>query len=168
MAESGRALARAQTSREPARRVRRSYIVRAVTPSSFLDSFVLQLERERHAFVWRNALYVAGNLVLAGFVWNRSSGAALWVPAAVAFLGNVYHVLAMEWEHRGAAVWRRELPRLQSRLGGDVGAEMVLVDPGQARLRRWLKWTAWGLTVAWLVVLLLAIRASGLDFRLGS
>jgi hypothetical protein len=135
----------------------------------FLVSFAAQQERERQAFLWRNAVYVGANLVLVGLVWSRSGGGpAAWLPAGVAFLANVYHILTMEWEQRGAAVWRRELPRLQAKLGGPGQLETVLTDPAQARLRRWLKWTAWAVTAAWLGVLLLVIRASGLTFRLGS
>jgi len=138
-------------------------------PLQFFSSFTAQLERERHSFLWRNAIYVAANIVLAGLVWNRSgAGAAAWVPAALAFLLNIYHLLTMEWEQRGEAVWRRELPRLQSRLGGPGQLEDVLADPAQGRLRRWMKWTAWAVTAAWLGVLLLVIRATGFDFRLAS
>lgn len=134
--------------------------------SPLLSALVGQLERDRRAFLWGNVIYVASNLVLAGLVWTRpGGGVAAWLPAAVAFLGNVFYVLTAEWELRWEAVWRRELPLL----GGDPGGRAVhaaLKDRLARRLARGLRWISWALAAAWLVALLVTLRASGIGFDL--
>lgn len=133
-------------------------------PARLLTTLVAQLERDRRAFLQGSAIVVAANLVLAGLVWGREAGgAAAWLPAAIAFLANVFHALTAEWELRWEGIWRREIPRLEREMGEPLLGP-VLQHPAPRRLALGLKWTSWALTVAWLIVLLLALRGSGIDF----
>lgn len=133
-------------------------------PGRLLTTLVAQLERDRRAFLWGNAAYVAANLVLAGLVWGRpGGGAAAWLPAGIAFLANMFHVLTAEWELRWEGIWRREIPRLEREVEEPILGH-VLQESAPRRLALGLKWASWALTLAWLVILLLALRGSGLDF----
>jgi hypothetical protein len=123
-----------------------------------LEALAVQLENDRRAFLLGNAIYVGANLVLAALVW-RGSGALLgWLPAGVAFLGNVFYALTAEWELRWRAVWRRELPRLESETG--IGILSRAAGTG-ARLGRGLRFLCWGISLLWLCLLMLAIEETG-------
>lgn len=136
-------------------------------PVRLLQSLTTQLERDRRAFLWGNAIYVAGNLILAGFVWiGPERGVLAWIAPAIAFLGNVYYALTTEWEMRWQGVWRRELPRLEHALGGIDIVSSVLADPGPRKVARGMKWLNWTITVAWLGALLLTLNRAGLIFRI--
>lgn len=123
-----------------------------------LEALAVQLEAGRRAFLRGNAIYVGANLVLAGLVWGRSEGLLSWLPAAVAFLGNVFYALTAEWELRWRAVWRRELPRLESETGVDVLSRAGGTSDGLGRALRLL---CWAVSLAWLGILLLAIGRAG-------
>lgn len=138
---------------------------RDLTP--LLGSLAVQLERDRRAFLWGSAISVGGNLVLAGLVWRLAAeGALAWLPATIAFLGNVFYALTAEWELRWEAVWRRELPRLEHEAGQAALLSKLVGERGQRVLARALKWVHWSLTLVWLVVLLVAIRRAGVVFGL--
>ncbi|MGH7559005.1 MAG: hypothetical protein ACREMD_14715 [Gemmatimonadota bacterium] len=122
--------------------------------SRVLEALAVQLEIDRRAFFWGNAIYVGANLVLGGLVWGSPEGLLAWLPAAVAFLGNVFYALTAEWELRWRAVWRRELPRLESETGVDV---LSRVSGTAAGLGRGLRLLCWAISAVWLVILLLAI-----------
>ena len=123
-----------------------------------LEALAVQLERDRRAFLLGNAIYVGANLVLAGLVWSGSGTLPGWLPAGVAFLGNVFYALTAEWELRWRAVWRRELPRLES----ETGIEILSRAAGTgARLGSGLRFLCWGISLAWLLLLLVAIGETG-------
>ncbi len=126
--------------------------------SRVLEALAIQLEAGRRAFFRGNAIYAAANLVLAGLVWGLAEGVLAWLPAAVAFLGNVFYALTAEWELRWRAVWRRELPRLESETGIDA---LSRAGGTAAGLGRALRLVCWGISVVWLVILLLAIGEAG-------
>lgn len=129
-----------------------------------LEALAVQLENDRRAFLLGNAIYVGANLVLAALVWKGSGVVPGWLPAGVAFLGNVYYALTAEWELRWRAVWRRELPRLES----ETGIEVLSRAAGTgARLGRVLRLLCWGITLLWLLILMLAIGETGWMPRLG-
>ncbi len=126
--------------------------------SRVLEALAVQLEADRRAFFRGNAIYAGANLVLAGIVWGLSDGPLEWLPAAVAFLGNVYYALTAEWELRWRAVWRRELPRLERETGVDI---LSRAGGTAAGLGRALRLLCWGIAAAWLVILLSAIGEAG-------
>jgi hypothetical protein len=133
-------------------------------PTRFLTTFAAQLERERRSFLWRNVLFGAANLAGAGLVGAVGGrGALAWGPAGIVFLVDLFHALGTDWDERWKVVWRRELPRLEGRFGGYGLLTEAVRRPGRGRGHRWLKWTTWTLTAAWLVALILTIRASGFD-----
>lgn len=137
-----------------------------ITPrdaSHFLATLAAQLERDRRTFVWGNAIYAAGNLILAGLVWGRAGGTLEWLPAAIAFTAAVFYALTAEWELQWQALWRRELPRIEDQAGIELLSAMASA-PVPRRLARWLKWLNWTLAAAWLLVLLAALRQTGLSF----
>lgn len=124
-----------------------------------LTSLAVQFERDRRAFLWGSSISVGGNLVLAGLVWSSpGEGALAWLPAVIAFLGNVFYALTAEWELRWEAAWRRELPRIEREAGQPALLSKLVGDRGRQALARALKWVHWGLTLAWLVVLLVVVR----------
>ena len=123
-----------------------------------LEALAVQLERDRRVFLRGNAIYVGANLVLAGLVWGRSAGLLGWLPAAVAFIGNVFYALTAEWELRWRAIWRRELPRLEREAGIDLLSRASATGAGLGRTLRLL---CWGISILWLAVLLLMIRRTG-------
>ena len=132
-------------------------------PERIVSTLVAQLERDRRAFLGGNAVYVAGNLILAGAVWGREgSGPLVWLPAATAFLGNVFYALTAEWELRWESLWRREIPRLERSLGDVTLFETRPAAIGSRGLGRALKWLSWLLSAVWLLVLLILIDRSGL------
>jgi hypothetical protein len=135
-------------------------------PAAMLATLVVQHERERRVFRTGGIVYVAGNLALAAVAWGLGGARLGWIPPAIAFLANVYYVLTVEWETRWETIWRREAPRIERALGAEV-LSPVLAEAGPRRVVRWLKWTSWALSAAWLAALLVAIAAAGLDFRLG-
>ena len=123
-----------------------------------LEALAVQLENDRRAFLLGNAIYVGANLVLAALVWRGSGALPGWLPAAVAFLGNVLYALTAEWELRWRAVWRRELPRLES----ETGIEVLSRAAGTgARLGLGLRFLCWGISLLWLFLLMLAIEETG-------
>lgn len=133
-------------------------------PASFLATIATQLERDRRAFLSGSAMYVAGNLVLAGLAWSRSgSGLIGWLPAVVALLGNVFYALTAEWELRWQATWRREIPRVEKAAGIEI---LSRLGPRSRRLGRAMRYVSWGLTIVWLVVLLAVLNEAGLVFRI--
>lgn len=139
-------------------------------PANTLATLALQLERDRRAYLVGGAAWVAGNLVAAGLAgWRGGAGPLGWLPPAIAFLANVFFVLFADWELRWEAMWRREAPRLERRLGegGEVLTPLIAETSGPRALQRWMKYAAWAVTAGWLVALLLAIRAAGLHFGLG-
>lgn len=137
----------------------------AQQPARTLASLALQLESGRRAFLVGGIAYAVANLALAGVAWAGIGGARLgWIPPAVAFLGNVFFALTAEWETRWEAVWRREVPRIERALGAGEVLSPVMSDRRSRDLQRWLKYLSWALSGAWLVALLLAIRAAGLRF----
>lgn len=123
-----------------------------------LEALAVQLETDRRAFLRGNAIYVGANLVLAALVAGRFEGLLAWPPAAVAFLGNVFYALTAEWELRWRAVWRRELPRLESETGIDVLSRTGGTGTGLGHMLRFL---CWGISMIWLGILLLAIGQAG-------
>ena len=129
-----------------------------------LEALAVQLENDRRAFFLGNAIYVGANLVLAALVWRGSGALPGWLPAGVAFLGNVFYALTAEWELRWRAVWRRELPRLES----ETGIEVLSKAAGTgARLGLGLRFVCWGISLLWLFLLILAIEETGWMPRLG-
>ncbi len=131
-------------------------------PERLLATLVVQLESARRAFYLGNAAWAAGNLVLVAFVWGRGmERPEAWIPAAIAFLANVFYALTAEWELRWEALWRREIPRLERELG-DVALFAGGTDRGARRLGALLRWIHWLVSAGWLLVLLLAIDRSGL------
>ena len=123
-----------------------------------LEALAVQLENDRRAFLLGNAIYVGANLVLAGLVWGGPGGLPGWLPAGVAFLGNVFYALTAEWELRWRAVWRRELPRLES----ETGIQVLSRAAGTAaRIGRGLRLLCWGMSLLWLLILMLAIGEAG-------
>lgn len=129
-----------------------------------LEALAVQLENDRRAFLLGNAIYVGANLVLAGLVWSGPGGLPGWLPAGVAFLGNVFYALTAEWELRWRAVWRRELPRLES----ETGIQVLSRAAGTAaRVGRGLRPLCWGISLLWLLILMLAIGEAGWMPRLG-
>lgn len=124
----------------------------------FLEALAAQLENDRRAFLLGNAIYVGANLVLAGLVWSGAGRLPGWLPAGVAFLGSVFYALTAEWELRWRAVWRRELPRLESEAGFDVLSRVAGTGAG---LGRGLRLLCWGISVLWLLLLMLAIGETG-------
>jgi len=133
-------------------------------PTRFLTTFAAQLERERRSFLRLNAVFGVSNVVGAVLVGVAGgSGALAWGPAGAVFLVDLFHALGTDWDERWKAVWRRELPRLEGRFGGYGVLTEAVRRPGRGRGRRSLKWTTWALTFAWLVALILTIRASGFD-----
>lgn len=134
-------------------------------PAALLATLVLQLERERRAFRLGSLVYVIGNLGLLAVAWAVLGTAGGWIPPALAFLASVFYALTAEWDARWEALWRREAPRVERALGQEV-LTPILLDPAPRRAQRWLKWTSWALCAAWMLALLVAIGAAGLDFRL--
>ena len=131
-------------------------------PARLLPVLLVQLERDRRAFLWGNGICVAANLVLVGLVWLRPAGGpAAWIPAGIAFLGNVFYAMTADWELRWQEMWRRELPRLEREVPDSVLGRVV--QGGPFRLGGWLRALSWTLSLAWLVALLIVLRASGLD-----
>ena len=123
-----------------------------------LEALAVQLEAGRRAFLRGNAIYVAANLALAAVAVGRYEGLPAWPLAAVAFLGNVFYALTAEWELRWRAVWRRELPRLES----ETGIQVLSRAAGTAaRIGRGLRLLCWGMSLLWLLILMLAIGEAG-------
>lgn len=139
-------------------------------PANTLATLAVQLERDRRSFLVGGAAYVAANLVAAGLIaWSGAAGSLGWIPAALAFLANVFFVLFADWELRWEAVWRREAPRLERQLGegGEILSPLIAGISGPKTMQRWMKYAAWAITTGWLAALLVAIRAAGLRFGLG-
>lgn len=136
-------------------------------PAATLAALALQLERERGVFRLGGIVFVGGNLVLLAASWLADGTLFGWIPPALAFLGSVFYALLTEWETRWEAIWRREAPRIERLLGEEV-LTPILAEPGPRRVQQWLKYTSWAISLAWLVALLFAIGAAGLDFRLGA
>jgi hypothetical protein len=129
-----------------------------------LEALAVQLENDRRAFLLGNAIYVGANLVLAALVWSGSGALPGWLAPGVAFLGNVFYALTAEWELRWRAVWRRELPRLES----ETGIEVLSRAAGTgARLGSGLRFLCWGISLLWLLLLMVAIGETGWMPRLG-
>lgn len=149
----------------PAARYLAPAMSNARDPAAMLATLALQHARERRVFRGGGIAYVVGNLALAAVAWALGSAPVGWVPPAIAFLANVYYALTVEWETRWETIWRREAPRIERALGEPV-LSPILAEAGPRRVQRWLKWTSWGLSAAWLLALLVAIGAAGLDFRL--
>lgn len=129
-----------------------------------LEALAVQLENDRRAFLLGNAIYAGANLFLAALAWRGSGALSSWLPAGVAFLGNVFYSLTAEWELRWRAVWRRELPRLES----ETGIEVLSRAAGTgARLGLVLRFLCWGISLLWLLILMRAIGETGWMPRLG-
>lgn len=136
-------------------------------PAAMLATLAVQLQRERRIFLIGGIAYAVANLALAGLAWAGAGGARLgWVPAAIAFLGNVFYALTVEWEMKWEAIWRREVPRIERALGDAEVLSPVIAESGPRKIQRWLKWLSWALSAAWLLALLLAIGGAGLQFRI--
>lgn len=133
-----------------------------------LASLASQLERERRTFLVGGVAYAVANLALAGIVWGVGGSRLGWVPAAIAFLGNVFYALTAEWELKWEAIWRREVPRIERTLGEGKVLSPILEERAPRRLQRYLKYLSWALSAIWLLAVLLAIRAAGLRFGLAS
>lgn len=136
-------------------------------PARMLARLASQLERERRMFLVGGIAYAIANLAVAGLALAGLGGARLgWIPVAIAFLGNVFYALTAEWEMRWEAIWRREVPRIERSLGSGDVLTPIITERGPRRVQRWMKYLSWGLSAAWLVALLFAIRAAGLRFGL--
>jgi hypothetical protein len=133
----------------------------------FLATYAAQEERERRAYQWRNRVAVGVSVAGALGLWVAGgSGPLAWGAAAAAFLVNLVHATTTDWDEGWKAVWRRELPRLEARLGGYGVLDESVREARPDRGRRWWWRASWALAGAWLVALVLTIRASGLDLRL--
>lgn len=133
-------------------------------PVRLLETIAVQLETNRRAFVRGNVIYAVGNFILAGLALQTLDGGRAWIPATVAFLGNVFYALSAEWELRWHALWRREIPRLESESGAEI---LSRLGPGPRDIGRWMRWLAWGIAVVWLVLLLVLLGDAGLFGRFG-
>ena len=128
------------------------------------ETLAVQLEASRRRFVHGNAIYVAANLVLAGLVWRLPSGGVLgWLPPAIGVLGNVFYALTTEWELRWHALWRREIPRLETQTGLEL---LSRLKPETRRLSGLMRALSWLLALVWAAILMLQMQASGLDIRI--
>lgn len=136
-----------------------------------LAMLAVQLEQDRRAFLLGGIGYVIANLALAGLAWAGPGGAHLgWIVPAIAFLANVFYVLIAQWEMKWEALWRREVPRLERELGDDVEVlSPIMSDSADPRrVQRWLRLVSYAVTTAWLLALLVAIEAAGLEFGIAS
>lgn len=127
------------------------------------ETLAVQLEASRRRFMRGNAMYVSANLVLAGLAWRLPSGVTGWLPAAIGVLGNVFYALTTEWELRWHALWRREIPRLETQTGLDLLSKL---KPETRRLSGLMRTLSWLLAVIWMAILVLQMQASGLDVRI--
>jgi hypothetical protein len=85
------------------------------------------------------------------------------LPAAIGVLGNVFYALTTERELRWPALWRREIPRLETQTGLDLLSKL---RPETRRLGGLMRILAWVLALVWMAILVLQMQASGLDIRI--
>lgn len=128
------------------------------------ETLAVQLEASRRRFLRGNAMYVSANLVLAGLAWRLPGGGVTgWLPAAIGVLGNVFYALTTEWELRWHALWRREIPRIETQTGLELLSKL---RPETRRLSSFMRILSWLLALLWMAILVLQMQASGLDIRI--